>query len=272
MDHYLNIPVPIKMLFYALPYWAVFLCIIFFFAGLTLFLFWLIPRLSKHKEESDRYQRAIATFIGVVGAFYGILFGLVNINLWQGFHKAQDIVSREATDMSVILTNSAVFPPDIREKIRLAVGDYVLAVRNDEWEKMGHEQSSPKAWQAMAKFFPLLQSYQPKTTLENIYYAQVLSHLNDAVDARRERVDTLQSGIPPPLYRMLVLGSFLLVFFLCLMTSKIKERRALLSMTILVNILVAFNLYLVVDLGNPFAGRISIKNTPFTEGTLAQFK
>ncbi len=265
-------PVFLKLLFYYLPFWAVFGIVVFVSVSLTLVLYFTLPFLSKKVAINDRQLLVVVTLIGVVGAFYSILFGLVNVYLWQNFRNVEDILSKEASDMSSILLNSAVLPDPGRAQIKQAVKTYVLAVRNDEWQKMHHGESSPQAWSAMMNLFTVLQTIQPATPYQTLFYDSVLSTLNDALSARRERIDALHNTIPSPLYRVLAVGSLLLIFFICYMAAKVGKRRHLLAMCIFVNCLIAFNLYLVLDLDNPFSGRIAIESTPFSEGILAEFQ
>lgn len=264
-----GLPVFVRLLFLKFPYWSVLLMVVGFFIGTTMLLYWFLPRITKPTKDGDQI-RTVSILVGVVGAFYGMLFGLVNVNLWQNYHKIQDIISQEANSLAGVVLNSAVFPPTAQNNIDNAVKNYIHELRNNEWREMAYKKSSPQAWEYMHNIFKALQAYQPANSYEQVYYSATLSKLNDAVAARRARIDALQNYIPEPLFHILVIGSLLLMILLNLTIVKVGRTKFLLFMSIVVNTLIALNLYLVLDLDNSFLGRVTIHSTPFSEGILMQ--
>lgn len=265
----------LMFLFDYLPPWAVFLLIAVFLV-LIMYLFFkllpfVFPNLPSATGSSDQVGIS-TTLIVIIGAFYSILFGLINVTLWEKFNRIYDMLSQEASDMSIILLNSEAFPATVRDQLKQGVKTYVIAVRDDEWNKMGSFQSSDQAWKAIWNLYAILQSYKPiPLTYEGFYYASTLAKLDDALNTRRERLDILRHKMPLPMDYAVLLGSILLILFNTLITIMAGKSRHLMFMNITVNCIIVFNLYLMLELHNPFSGTVYLPDEMFTSGMLAQF-
>lgn len=267
-DSVSDIPILTRKLAEAFSSWDVFVLIVGMFVGLAIVLYWIVPYFSKTVEEDWNQVRVAGTLVGVVGAFYGILFGFVNVTLWQNFQLTQNILNKEATALSAIVTNDAVFSPSMQASLNGTIKAYILEVSNNEWRLMRTGQASQRAQALSLQLLTLLQSYVPRSSIEAPYYSVVLSQINQVMSLRRERIEAVNNKIPNPVFRVLSIGSVLLVILLSIVTFRTSRGPFLLYINIVVNILIAFNLCLVLDLDNTFSGQVKLNNSAYFSGEL----
>lgn len=267
---FFNIPIFSRLFAANFPSWLVLSAVVGLFVALALIYYWVIPLFIKDTKEDAQQFRAATILVSVVGAFYAMLFGFVNVNLWQNYHRLQENIVNEASALSAILLNSVAFSAPEHIALKQNIKEYIDIVKNEEWPLMNLQQSSPKAWASMHRLFTDLQAYEPMTSVAKYAYPVVLNQLNSALIARRARIAAMYSFIPSPLFRVLAIGSLLLIFLLSLLTVRAGKGGYLLFINVMVNILLAFNLYLVLDLDNVFSGRIALNTQTFSEGILGQ--
>lgn len=254
-----------------MPFWSTVVITVGFFVGISLFFTWLTRTFFPHLLKDIPGSQVAGGLIRIVGGFYGILLGFIIIVLWQNIYKIQGNISKEASSFATIILDSAVFPATVRQQITAVVGNYVTAVRYDEWIKMGDGKSSIQATMAINNLFATIQSYQPQTTTQKFFYNDIVVKLTDGLSARRERLDSINNTLPLPISLMLFVGS-ILITVLNSGLGGITSKGFMLLVNASVAGLIAFSLTLIVDLNHPFIGSMQINSTPFTEGVLAQFK
>ncbi len=207
--------------------------------------------------------------INIIGAVYGILLGFVIVALWSGYNAASDNVGREASALSSIVRAAQVFPPEYRDEVTKAVGQYDRAVVDDEWPLLREGQTSPKADQAMNQLFVALEHVDPKTEAQKQFFAAAVDRLNDALSARRTRLEQVNASLPNSLRLMMYIGFAVIVAFMSVIGSGRKWLHT--AMLLGVTAIIAFNLILTTTLDYPFSGDVSISDEPFRTGALAQF-
>lgn len=248
-------------------WWLVTICILFF---ISLAYFAATTSAYFISDPINKEQRDLAnTLISILSGGFSIMLAFVIINTWNYLLTARNVTSKEANYLSVIGRDSLAFQPQVRDGLLQAVRDYAVAVRVDEWKTMRHGQASPKAWDALGNLFTYIQKYEPKTKQEYIYYSQILSNLNLLLDARRERLNDLQSVIPGPLKQALLVGSM----FLALILGAIRREGGFLYITpvLLFSAVLGFNIGLALSFDYPFSGDIAVSKELFYSGGLKLF-
>ena len=94
------------------------------------------------------------------------------------------------------MRDSTAFTGQDGERVRGAVGTYVRTVVDDEWELMREGGDSLQASRALDAVFAALQSVEPTTPAATGFYDDSVRQLNDALDARRDRLEAARGGLP----------------------------------------------------------------------------
>lgn len=223
------------------------------------------------KGPMDANHRDVANkLIGVLSSGFSILLAFIIINTWNDYLRASNVVTKEASHLSLIIKNSAPLAHEIPKKIQQAVANYTRIVRTEEWQSMREGHENPKAWHALNALFKVVNSYTPSEGKETIYYYRTLSSLNDVLVARRDRLNAVHSIIPSTLRTSLVIASFILAIVLGAVRGE-KNFFNLLPVIFFAGVL-GFNLAVALSFDYPFSGEVAISNTPFYRGALGEIK
>ncbi|MGQ3890185.1 DUF4239 domain-containing protein [Legionella sp. CNM-1927-20] len=219
----------------------------------------------------DKDHRSLSnSLIRILSAGFSVLLAFIIINTWNYLLKTQDDIAKEADALATMIRNINVFPAPEKDKIMAGIGNYTVLVRTQEWALMKEGKESPEAWNALNNLFVILQSFDPKTSLERIYYSQAVRNLDTIVEARRNRLSRLTSIIPKELSSSLIIGSIFLVIILGL----VRGESDFLNTTpiLFFAIVFGFNLAIALSFDYPYSGDIAVSNRLFYEGLLSSFK
>ena len=215
-------------------------------------------------------QNLVYSMINVISTYYAVLMGFVIIVLWQAYSKATVIVDTEASHLAIILRDSAVFPKVFHAQFSAAIGEYINNVMGDEWPAMQWGNISPLAEKSLEKIYTILQSFVPENDLQNTYYRDIITHLNSAMETRRQRILAVDSILPDPLRVIMSVGAVGIPAFLALV--EIRNKALHQFIIIVVSCILGFNLGFALNLDYPFSGKLKVSEAPFTRGILAQFQ
>ncbi|MFB7865037.1 MULTISPECIES: DUF4239 domain-containing protein [unclassified Streptomyces] len=212
----------------------------------------------------------VGVTLGMFGAIYGIILAFVIVTLWTQLDSTQTIVATEATDAALIARDAAAFPPPVRARVDEALSGYVHTVVEDQWPRM--RAGAPDYGTTGGKLqavYDALQTYEPKSTREEVFYESAVGHLNDVAAQRRARLTMAEQQLPP-LLQVLAFGGALVLIPLTFLYGMRRMRIQLLFVSS-VAALIGFSLLLVFVLDRPFAGDLSVSPTPYKEGALARY-
>jgi hypothetical protein len=144
----------------------------------------------------------------------------------------------------------------------------VHAVANDEWETMKDGESSPQATAALESMHAEYQTVEPEGASQTESYSQALDNLGAVGALRRERLNIAAADLPTMLRVLVVIGVFLLLVLEY--RPELSRVGGLVFMGTLAMVVTSAFLLTVV-LNYPFAGQVSVSNTPLKEDNLARF-
>jgi hypothetical protein len=230
----------------------------------------LLLRRRHPSLAEGEHNDMVGVTLGMFGAIYGIILAFVIVTLWTQLDNTQTIVATEATDVAMIARDAAAFPPPVRARVDAALSDYVHAVVEDQWPRMRAGQPSYGATaDKLQTVFEVLQTYEPKTAREEVFYEEAVARLNDVASQRRARLTMAEQELPP-LLQVLAFGGALVLIPLTFLYG-VRKLRIQLLFVASVAALIGFSLLLVLVLDRPFAGDLSVTPTPYREGALAQY-
>jgi hypothetical protein len=210
-----------------------------------------------------------APMLGVVAALFGLILAFVIIIAYQNYLDAQANVSREADALASIVRDSESFPAPGGANVRHAVGTYVHGVTEAEWPQMRNGNGSALAEKGIDEIFAAFRTVAPTTTVQRTFYTNAVDQLNDAVQARRDRIDAAAGGLPRDMWILLLFTSFVIVAYAVLVGSPNFWFHLLGPVAIAMVIIVS--LVVLADLSYPFSGDVAISSDPFASGILRQF-
>lgn len=206
-------------------------------------------------------QHEVAGFIiGVLGAIYAVLLAFVVVVVWNQFEDAKSTVEKEANQLNDLSRIAQGFPPATQQRLLEGLRVYTQAVVDDEWQTMSEGKSSQKAQDAMEDLWRIYRELDPQTNRESALYGESLDRLSDVSDNRRLRLHASRDDVPLVVQILLWGGGLITIAFTYFFGVKSIRSQAL--MTAALAGLIAFILFLIVVLDNPFHGYLRV--TPDT--------
>ena len=117
--------------------------------------------------------------------------------------------------------------------------------------------------------FAAFRTVKPRSREQTAFYDDAVRQLNDALDARRNRVETASGGLPRDIVVLILVSSFVIVAYAVLVGSPNFWFHVLGPAAIA--IVVAISLVVLLDLTYPFSGDVAITPDDFKNGALAPF-
>lgn len=207
--------------------------------------------------------------LGVVAALFGLLLAFVIIIAYENFLEASADVGREADALASVVRDSDAFTDSEGERVRDAVGTYVQSVVDEEWALMRDGSDSAQTASALDGVFDAMQTVEPISPGLTGFFDDSVRQLNDALDARRDRLEASPGGLPYEMAALILFSSLVIVGYAVLVGSPHFWFHALGPAAIA--IVVAFSLVVLLDLSYPFSGDFAVDPEPFETGVLAQF-
>jgi len=202
-------------------------------------------------------------YLQTLGSIYAVLLAFVVFVVWQQHNDARSAVESEANEISdldrILQGLSAAFSSRVRGHLRA----YVQAVVVEEWGTMGLGQKSRSAERAHEEIWLALEVMEPATQREELLFGEALARYNDLSDARTHRLIASQLRLPKTMWALLLANGTLTVGSMWLFGLESFAAHALMTGALAGSI--AFILYIIADLDNPFWGDWIVSADPIRQ-------
>lgn len=234
--------------------------------GAVLLAVWLIRRwVPATREEFN--SEIVAAMLGVLAALFGLLLAFVVVIEFQNHDDARANVEEEADALAAIVRDTQALDGPDTDAVRAVVLRYVDAVIEDEWPRMQEGQGeSPRAAAAIDELYATMQSLEPQSTSALTFYEDAVRQLNNALDARRDRLADAEGGLPGEVAALIIVGSLAILIYATLVGSRSFWFHAIGAG--LIAVLISFSLVVLLGLSYPFSGGLEIPPDAFQEGIL----
>lgn len=218
--------------------------------------------------RNERSSQTITGVAAMVMTIFALVLAFVIVNLYNSYNSAVNNVAAEATSLTELVQDTRELPPPVQHRINRAVAQYVVEVREREFERLRIGRNDPRAQQLLSNIFYAVQSYSPVTTAQQAFYSSATEQLHTIVGERESRLDAAETSIPKPLLDLMILFAVLtLAISLFIATHHTPVDIAI---VVIIAIVVSAGLLTAVILQYPFSGSIAVTSDPFNSGMLAQ--
>ncbi|GAA3051359.1 hypothetical protein GCM10010464_14690 [Pseudonocardia yunnanensis] len=191
----------------------------------------------------------------VVGPVYGFMIGFIVVVMWGQINAADEVVRTEGATAVQMARDLRYFEEADSDRIRQSLLEYERAAVA-EWPQAASGRSTPEAENALARLYTAYESVQPRDDRQRAVLANSLASLDQLSLSRTERIVMAVTNAGPSwsLWWVIFLLSGLVLGF----TVIYGETRARMhyAMVAAVSVLVAVNLFLVLELAHPFLGEL----------------
>jgi hypothetical protein len=245
------------------PPWLTFLGLIVLVAGgAVLVLMFVRHRFPRPK--GDEHNDATKFAFGVVGFVFAFFTGFVASAMWGQINSADARARTEGAAAVQMARDLTVFDKADSDRIRHSLLDYERAAVT-EWPIVASGRSFPEADNSLTRLYTAYEEVQPRTDTQKTFLATSFTNLDKISQARTERVLQARTDTGPPwsLWAVILLNSGLLMG--CAIVYGVEKPALHYTMVATVGVLVAANLFLVLELSHPFIGKIATSPEPLRD-------
>jgi hypothetical protein len=234
--------------------------------GTSVLLAHLGLRLVRRKvplSTLETHHEVAGFIIGVLGAIYAVLLAFAVIVVWNQFEDAKTTVGKEANQINDLSRMAQGFPDRSRPVALEGIKVYLQVIVEDEWDTMSRGEASPKAHAALENLWQIYREVDPQTNRESALYAESLDRLNQVSDSRRVRVYASREDVPLVVQVLLWGGGLVAIAFTYFFGVKSVRSQSLMTAALAGQI--AFILFLILVLDNPFHGYLRVSPEPLQQ-------
>jgi hypothetical protein len=245
-----------------LPLWITGLAIIgslclFAITGLLLVRHRVLPRLRIKTEDSE----FSGTMVQAVMVFYGLAVALIAVSVWQTYSDVSKVISEEATALASLYRDVGCYPEPARSQLQEKLREYTDQIIEKAWPLQQHGQVPTEGVALMDDFQKIQASFEPDTEGRKIVHAEAFRAYNVLIQARRMRLDAVDTKLPGVLWGVVIIGAFIgltTTFFF-----KVEDVRVHCIQVTLLAIFMGLVIFMILALDRPFRGELGVSADPY---------
>jgi len=193
--------------------------------------------------------------------FYGLAVALIAVSVWQTYSDVSKTVSTEATTLAALYRDVSGYPELVRPRLQSELRDYVQYVIQEAWPLQQRGKVPGDGVERMNRFQAILIGFEPATEGQKLLHGETLRAYNQMIQARRLRLDAVNTGLPMVMWAVIVVGAIIGLsasFFF-----KVEDARLQGIQVLLLAAFVGLVIFMIFALDRPFRGDLGLKPDPY---------
>ncbi len=131
-----------------------------------------------------------------LGIIFGLFVAFVASQVWNDIDRAKAAVNREANALSTVVFLAASFPGEPEARLRDLTRRHIQEAVTYEWPMMAQQSASLKVTPvSLAEELQLILALAPHSEGQVTAQREIVSALESAIDARRQRIIVSRSSV-----------------------------------------------------------------------------
>lgn len=213
--------------------------------------------------SGDEHNDVTKFTYGFIGFVYAFFIGFVVSSMWGQINNADGDARAEGAAAVQMATDVGTFEQTDGDRIRQSLLDYERAAIA-EWSRAG-DSRSPEADAALARLYAAYGQVQAKSDTQKTLLATSYSNLDKISQARTVRLLTARedAGPPWPLWTVIFLTCGMVLGTVII--YGVEKPAMHYPMVAVVGVILAANLFLILELSHPYVGAVSTTSDPLQE-------
>ncbi len=172
--------------------------VVFGFTYLLAIAVFLAVTLLAKGERARSFKAVSPGMLPVLGIIFGLFVAFIAAQVWSDNDRAGAAVSREASALRAAMLLAVGLPAEKEAKLRSLIRDYVEHTATVEWPMMARQTASLRAAPpALVDALQLAVAIAPQGEGQQTAQREIISALQSALDARRQRIIVSQAEVNP---------------------------------------------------------------------------
>jgi hypothetical protein len=208
-------------------------------------------------ERARAFKAMSPVMLTPLAVVFGLIVAFLASGVWTDGERANTAVIREANALRSVVVLAAYYPQEQETRIRAFVRRHIQNAVNEEWPAMAKRRANlPLISARYTEGLQLALSIVPENEAQMIAQREMVSSLQSAFDARRQRIIISESTINWVKWSVVGLLAVLLLVTIAIIHSDNRATAAI-SMAIF-SVAVAASIVLIASHNRPFTGEISV--------------
>lgn len=235
--------------------------LVFGFCYLLTTVILCVASMLSRRAVARRLQTIAPTTLTPLGVIMGLLIAFLAARVWTNLDHANQYVGQEAGALreAILLTDS--LPADVRTGVRQAIQRHLDFVESEEWPAMASGRATLESIAVgLAEAMSALLSFSPVQANQKLAQQRALVAIEQALEARRNRVLLSQAEIAPIQWAVILVLATLILVTIALVHI---DRRLAMGVTLFTfSTAIAICLVLLAVYDRPFgAGGFTVRPT-----------
>ena len=176
---------------------------LFSVVGLSLTQRFILPRYG-HTSHQNEVTGIIHHGTLII---YGLAVALLAIAVWENHAEGTKIVSAEAAAIAATYRDADGYPEPTRSRLRAELKTYTEYIIREAWPEQRSGKVPTGGLATMDQFQKELRAFEPVTDGQRALHQETLRGYDDLIHARRMRLDSVASGLPGPMWAVILVGA-----------------------------------------------------------------
>jgi len=209
-------------------------------------------------ERAKAFKAVSPGLMPPLGIIFGLLVAFIAAQVWGDLDRATTAVNREASALRAVVLLAPRFPQETQDRLRALVARHIHDAVTAEWPAMAERRASLAMTPApLAEALQLTLSIDTKTPAEATAQREIVTSLETALDARRQRIITSHATVNWVKWLALIVQAICTMVAIAMVHS--DSRKATGIALGLFSTGVAVSILLIAAHNRPFTGELSVQ-------------
>lgn len=209
-------------------------------------------------ERAKAFKAVSPGLMPPLGIIFGLLVAFIAAQVWGDLDRATTAVNREASALRAVVLLAPRFPQETQDRLRALVARHIHDAVTVEWPAMAERRASLAMTPApLAEALQLTLSIDTKTPAEATAQREIVTSLETALDARRQRIITSHATVNWVKWLALIVQAICTMVAIAMVHS--DSRKATGIALGLFSTGVAVSILLIAAHNRPFTGELSVQ-------------
>ena len=232
--------------------------------ALTLVIFGAAVILSR-RPVAKELKGASPVTLTPLAVILALLLAFLSSRVWTNVDRAGGYVGQEASALRQAVLLADTLPTDVRNNLRESIKRHLHFIETQDWPAMGRGEANLQAIPAgLTDAMAAILSFAPVQPSQQLAQERALVAIENALEARRDRIRLSQVQIAPIQWLVIVVLTILILVTIAMI--HIDNRTAMAATLLIFSTAVALCLVLLMVYDRPFAfGGVTLAPTTFRE-------
>lgn len=213
-------------------------------------------------DADGRHNDIVNYFLSTCGVFYGLTLGLIAIGSWTSFSSVESKVSAEASSLAALYRDVSSYPEPVRTTLQADLKEYTRYLIEEAWPLQRAGVVPAGGTERITTFQEHLYRLEPTTKGQEALHGETLRQFDVLVEARRQRLSAVTTGLPAVLWSIVYAGGVLSISLTWLF--HVDNLRLHVALVGIYSALVGLLIFMTAAMDHPFRGEYNIGPEAFT--------